>query len=197
LDVVILSAAYRNVYYAGRFDPNNIVNPNCFSLSDDEHGMLPHPNVEEPEGEACTGCPRGEWGSDPNGGKGKACKQSRRLLLLPADAIDDPEKLATAELAMMDLPVTSQKAYSNLVNTLAAGPKVPVWATIVNITTVPDAKSQFKVVLTPVSVIQDMAAIKAIQARLPEALRISLTPYDETSTSNSAVQMAQKANKKF
>jgi hypothetical protein len=98
---------------------------------------------------------------------------------------------------MMDLPVTSQKSYSNLVNTLAAGPKVPVWATIVNITTVPDAKSQFKVVMTPVSVIQDMAAIRAIQARLPEALRISLTPYDETSTSNSAVQMANKANKKF
>lgn len=196
LDVVVLSAAYRNVFYAGRFDSRNVVNPNCFSLSDKEDGMAPDAIVHEPEGEDCASCPKGQWKSDPNGGNGKACKQSRRLIIMPADAVGDVEAIRTGELAMLDLPVTSQKGYANLVNTLAAD-GTPPWAAVINIATVPDAKTQFKVVMTPISKITHVDSIRAIRARLTDAMRIALTPYDETATKESANKPAPAANKKF
>lgn len=38
-------------------------------------------------GGACRRCPLNEWGSDPKGGRGKACKEIIRLIFLRADQI--------------------------------------------------------------------------------------------------------------
>jgi hypothetical protein len=199
LDVIIIAAAYKNTLYKGRYDPNNITNPNCFAVSADGVNMAPHENVMEPEAELCNGCPNSEWGSDPGGGRGKACKEGRRLILLPANALNDIEAIRTGEMAILDMPVTSVKNWSNLVNQLAAGaPPRPSWSVVINVKTVPDAKSQFKVILTPVQEINDVAAIQAIKARMNDALRIALTPYDETATAaDAAAAPAPKANRKF
>lgn len=40
----------------------------------------------EPATRRCNGCPFNEWGSDPKGGAGKACKETRRLMVLPPSA---------------------------------------------------------------------------------------------------------------
>jgi len=198
LDVIIIAAAYKNILYKGRYDPNNITNPNCFAVSADGVDMAPHENVQEPENDTCNGCPNGEWGSDPGGGRGKACKEGRRLILLPANALDDIEAIRTGEMAILDMPVTSVKNWSNLVNQLGATGR-PSWSVVVNVKTVPDAKSQFKVILTPVQEINDVAAIQAIKGRMNDALRIALTPYDETASAADAAAAAPapKANRKF
>lgn len=194
LEAVILTAGYRNVFYASRFDQNNIKNPNCFALSETDEDMAPHENVIEPEHATCAGCPRNEWGSDPNGGRGKACKQSRRLVLMPATAIDEgAEKVKTAELAVMDLPVTSVKNYSHMVNALSASAGVPTWAAVVKIGIVRDPKTQFKVVFAPMRVVPSVPVLDAIKARRAEAVRISLDPYDETSTKAEAEEEAARA----
>lgn len=196
LDVIIIAAAYKNTLYKGRYDPNNITNPNCFAVSATGEDMAPHENVQEPENETCQGCPNSEWGSDPGGGRGKACKEGRRLILLPANALQDIEAIKSGEMAILDMPVTSVKNWSNLVNQLGAAGR-PSWSVVVNVKTVPDAKSQFKVVLTPVQEINDVAAIQAIKARMNDALRIALTPYDETATAADAAAPAPQGKRKF
>jgi len=181
MEAIVLCASFRNVWYAGRYDPNNIVNPSCFALAMSDKEMAPHGNVGKPQHSSCAGCPKGEWGSDPNGGRGKACKQTRRLILLPASAVDTgPEALATAELAVLDLPVTSVKNYSSFVNVLTASAGVPTYAAVTEISVSPDAKTQFKVGFRPMRVVPAVEHINAIKSRMDMARTLALEPYEET-----------------
>lgn len=203
VECIIVAAAFRNAYYVGRYDPNNIVNPNCFALSESDDGMVPHENVTEPESGACKGCEKDEWGSDPNGGRGKACKQGRRLVLIPANALEEgEEKVKAAELAVLDLPVTSVKNYSQFVNTLSVSAGVPAWAAVCQISVVPDAKTQFKVLFQAMRVIPTVELLNAVKLRRNEGLRVALQPYDETATKEGAAAAAAASaqsgkNKKF
>lgn len=194
LPCIILAAGFRNVYYDKPFDPNNLSNPACFALSIDGEGMEAHENV--PDGNVpedsdekdrasprdCVGCAFNDWGSDPKGGRGKACKETRRIIVLPADALDGPDECKKAEMAIIDIPVTSGKNYSNFVNGLAASANVPPWACLTNVSTQLDAKSQFKVTFTPIEVVGSVEVLEVLEARIAEAERLILTPYDEASS---------------
>lgn len=199
LPVIVMLAAYRNTYYDKPFDPNNLSNPVCFALSLDGEDMSAHDNVPDenvPEDDpnkprdemrprGCNGCAMNAWGSDPKGGRGKACKETRRLIVLPADCVTSPEDVDKAEMAIVDIPVTSGKNYSNFVNALAASVGVPPWAAITDLSTQPDAKTQFKVTFTPKRAITDEDILEALHRKLEQAERLALLPYDEVSSTES------------
>lgn len=203
MEAVVLAAGFRNVWYAGRFDPNNIVPPNCFAMSIDGDAMAPHANVQAPPASDCATCPKNEWGSDPNGGRGKACKQGRRLILLPGHAVEaGPDSIKTAELAVLDLPVTSVRNYSSFVNTLAASANVPTYAAVCEISLVPDAKTQFKVQFRAMRLLPTADHLAAMRTRLDTAKAQALEPYEETAPGPDAPAPAapaapSKSSKKF
>jgi hypothetical protein len=181
LDVVVTGASYRNTFYKGRYDPNNIVNPDCFSLSETDDDMVPDPAVLKPQHPTCAGCPRAEWGSDLNGGRGKACKETRRLVLIPGSVLSDEnpaEAVKTAEMAILDVPVTSVRNYSNYINILATSIGLPAHSVLTEISVKPDAKTQFKVDFKGIGPVASDAILDAIEARMPEAKRVSLIGYD-------------------
>jgi len=215
LPVIILAAGHRNTFYDTLFDPNNLQNPVCFSLSLEGEDMVAHENVpdENVPGDSdktpretprsCKGCAYNEWGSEflRAGSRGKACKETRRLVLLPADAAESAEDCKKAEMAIVDLPVTSAKEYSNFVNGLAAQAGIPPWAAVTEFTTRPDAKTQFKCVFTPTSVVQDEEVLAVLEQRLEEAQRLCLLPYDEVSSTkdgkmSEGAGVAEKADPK-
>lgn len=144
LDCIVLASRHTNLLYEGKFDPNNLSNPVCYAYGEDEKTLAPHPSVLNPVSPTCTGCPKNEWGSDPGGGRGKACKNSRSLAIIPADT--KPEDVLTAEIAVLKLPVTSVANWSNYVNKLSTLFHRPPLGIFTEIGTQPDAKSQFKVV---------------------------------------------------
>jgi hypothetical protein len=113
----------------------------------------------------CEGCPKNEWGSAPNGGKGKACRETRRLLLIPADSIGSVDAVKAAEVAALRPPVTSLKNYATYAQTLAATLKRPPLGVISEVAVVADAKTQFKVVFNMVKAIEDNAVIGALIER--------------------------------
>lgn len=195
MDVVILYASYRNTYYSGAYDRNNIKNPDCFALSETDEGMAPHPNAAAIQNPTCGGCWANQWKSDKKAdgtiGKGKACKESRRMVLMPAGALESVTAVRAAELAILDLPVTSAKNYGAFVNAVAATIGVPSWAVVANVKVQP-SKNQFEVVLTPIRVLPSKEIIEAVRARLVDAKAAALEPYDETSATNSAVIAAQR-----
>jgi hypothetical protein len=202
MEAVVLAASFRNVWYAGRYDPNNIVNPNCFALSMTDDGMAPHANVSTPPAKSCADCPNNEWGSDPNGGRGKACKQGRRLILIPGHAVEQgPDTVRTAEMAVLDLPVTSVKNYSGYVNTLAASTSMPVYAAVCEISVVPDAKTQFKVQFRAMRVMPSIEHLNAVKSRLEGARALALEPYessnDEEEDDAPPAKPAAPAKKKY
>jgi hypothetical protein len=181
IEVVLLVGTVWHKFYEGRYDPNNIVNPSCFAIGADEDAvMAPHENVAEPRSDACASCPNFQWGSDPGGGRGKACKETRRLVLIPATALESPEAVAAAELALVDIPVTSVRNYGHFVNTLAATVHRPMYAVVTKLATVPDPKTQFKLTFMPTRTIDDPALIAALRARRADAARAASIPYDES-----------------
>lgn len=56
--------------------------PNCFSMD----GKTPAENCSKKQSDYCEGCPQNEFGSDDRG-KGKACKNMKRLHLIMEDSM--------------------------------------------------------------------------------------------------------------
>lgn len=198
LEAIILVATYRNTYYKGRYDPNNVVNPNCFAFGETDEALAPHENVSDPINSTCAGCPNAEWGSDPGGGRGKACKQTRRLVLLPAmvlNAENSAEAIKSAEMAILDVPVTSVKNYSQYVNVLAASIGLPMWACVTELWTQPDSKTQFKLNFKGIKAVPSDEMLDAIEARKAEALRIGLLGYEESNSEDEEEPAAPAAAK--
>ncbi len=161
--VVIVDHILENVYHEGEYDPDDPQGPSCFAFGRDEKVMKPHDIVFEAgkQQNDCCGipgsadcCPQNEWGSADRG-KGKACKNTRRLALLPAGtfdkngnfkSIEDPEHYENTAIAYMKLPVTSVRGYAAFVKQVAGALKRPPHGLMTKISVVPDAKSQFKVI---------------------------------------------------
>ena len=80
LELVVVDFVTTHNFYAGRFDKDNIVPPDCFAIGVDPKNMVPSPNAPNPQAKDCQSCPMNAWGSD---GKGKACKNGRKLAVLP------------------------------------------------------------------------------------------------------------------
>jgi hypothetical protein len=119
-----------------------------------------------------------QWGSDPNGGRGKACKQTVRLALLPVGNAKDAEAIAASELATLKVSVTNVKQWGNYVQRLAAMSGRPPWAVVTNIKVVPDAKSQFKILFEERGHITDNDILTALSKRTEVAKNVVLTEYD-------------------
>ena len=83
LDCVVLAAVKENVYYTEKYRAADISPPACFALALPEDDLIPHADVPEPQSTTCSVCPMFQWGSDPEGGRGKACKERRRLAVIP------------------------------------------------------------------------------------------------------------------
>lgn len=88
LNAVLVGAApakgVAKVYYAGAYNPDEQLPPDC-SSSD---GVRPDSWVATPQSETCATCPHNAWGSSSRG-KGKACRDIKRVFVLPANQIRD------------------------------------------------------------------------------------------------------------
>jgi hypothetical protein len=170
LACVILAGPVERLYYSSRYDPTKIVPPDCFAVGTSATDLAPSAASPKPQHSKCDGCPMNEWGSSSSGGKGKACRETRRLLLIPADAISTADAVQGAEVAALRPPVTSLKNYANYVQTIAATLKRPPLAVISEISVAADAKTQFKVNFSMVKPIEDTGVIQALIARSKEEI---------------------------
>ena len=151
LDVVILGAIRENAFYTEAYDPNNPQSPVCFALDYDEATMAPPETLETRESETCAGCPLNAFGSDPEGGKGKACKNSVRLALVPADVVSkhgevDPD----VEGARLRVPVMSLKGWSTYASKILKGMHRPLFSVVTALSIEKNERSQFLLNFEPV-----------------------------------------------
>lgn len=84
---VIVDFVVTRSFYEGTYDPNNIQPPACFAISPTSKGMAPSNNSPAKQSDSCDTCPNNQFGSGQ--GNSKACKEGRKLALLPADADAD------------------------------------------------------------------------------------------------------------
>lgn len=112
LEGIVVAWSDPRAYWDKNFDESGGgTPPDCSSPDSDIGNGLYGPGSEvNPTGE-CIKCPMSQWGSDPRGGNGQACKQMRLVLVL------QPESLLP--LAIF-LPPTSVKAMKNYFLSLTA-----------------------------------------------------------------------------
>lgn len=113
LTCVVLDWVTANTYFKGLYNPKDIQPPACFAVAREPSKAEPSKNAPERQHDTCKGCPQNEWGSDPQGGKGKACKNTRRLLVVPVKATEKTQPW------VITVSPTGLKHFDKYVNTLA------------------------------------------------------------------------------
>jgi hypothetical protein len=176
VDCVVIHSIFENQLYKGRYDANNPSTPICFAFSETEDDLKPHPDSPEPQAESCDVCPNNVWGSDPDGGRGKACKNVRRLALVAASDLD-AEKIPKADVVLAKLPVTSVRNWSTYASQIANVLKLPPLAVITKMNVEPDAKTQFQVNFALMDKITDGAIIQALLNKRKDTTPMIFAPY--------------------
>ncbi len=209
--VVILDSILENVYFSQAYDPDVAAAPTCFAFSREEKLLTPHQVVVDrglAQHPTCAGCQWNVFGS-ADVGKGKACRNTRRLALIPAGTIikdkltlyTKPEQFSSA-IKFMKLPVTSVKDYSAFVKQVAGTLKRPPFAIFTTISVIPDAKSQFKVTFQPTDQVPD-ALIPTMMQRHEEAKASIDFPYpqmdaeEKPATNGKVDKKAAKKGRKY
>jgi len=201
---IVVASAFESAMFINKYDPNNIVSPLCFALSTNGDDMAPHENSFKPQGGEegrCTGCRQREWGSDPNSpsGRGKMCKEKRRLILISDDVLKDGAAgIEKTQPALLTIPVTSVGNWGSYVNLLGATMKRPPWAVVTEISVVPNKKNQFEVKFEAVAPINDTDMLTALKAMRDRAEKSALNPYGMMSEEQfkAITEEAEKPKKK-
>lgn len=184
LRCIIVVGVPENQHYDGPYNPNVPSVPICYAFGnldadDPTEGMAPHEKSKEPQNATCEGCWANEMGS-ADVGRGKACGNVQRLLLITEDTLESPEALADAEARSLKVPVMSVNNFRKYVNKLRDDVSRPTWGVITRIKVVPDAKSQFRVLFSFEELINfDQDLFDAMQAKITELGREIIAPYPD------------------
>lgn len=151
--VIILADEAQKAHYRGAYNPANPEGPVCFAFQPEEgQPFTPHPDSVQKQCANCTDCPHNEFGTakrqDGSMGAGKACNDYQRLIAVVGDYKDGKVVLPaidTAPLWQIQVPATSIRNWAAFVVGTANVAKRPPFGVVTRMYTVPDQKSQFKV----------------------------------------------------
>ncbi|MCK1741381.1 hypothetical protein IVA80_11015 [Bradyrhizobium sp. 139] len=114
IEVVVLKASghVSKIWYENGYVEGSAAAPDCFSAN----GVTPDPASKKKQGNACATCPMNQWGSriTPAGKQGKACSDSKRLAVAPAEDIKNeafggPLLLRVPAASLRDLAAYGEK----------------------------------------------------------------------------------------
>lgn len=117
LSLVILDWRITHAYYTGIYDPAKLKSPDCWAISETLHCAPDPQKVKTVKHSDCTSCPFNEWGSR---GKGKACKETRRLAVAPLDAKPGDTPF------LLEVSPTGIKSFEGMVSTLQGKGMTPM-----------------------------------------------------------------------
>jgi hypothetical protein len=112
---IILDWVTMNMYYSGAYNPSKPADPECWALGRDLATLGPSEGVPKKQGEDCGSCAKNEWGSATGGGKGKACKNTRRLLVIGPEGLTKDSQPYT-----LTVSPTGLKHFDKYVSSLTA-----------------------------------------------------------------------------
>ena len=141
LTAVILDFVATNRYFDRPFVADEPGVPACFAIGVSAKTLVPSESAPARQAASCGECPQNEFGSDPKGGKGKACRNYRLMALLPAT--EDPGVVSEDEapIQLLQVPPTSIKNFDGYVNTVATKHRLSLVGMVTRIKT--DATAQF------------------------------------------------------
>ena len=166
-DVIVLANQYERAYYPGAFDPSKPQVPACYSFD----GREPHATSSDPQSAGCETCAQNEWGSK---GKGKACREGARVMVVPCTV-----PLATAPLYQASFPITSVGSVKEYFDRCDNSGKLSGQYKV-RLKVVPDVRSFFKASLTMLDVLnQTPEELAVLLERMEQARKILVEPYPD------------------
>jgi hypothetical protein len=121
LRAVIVDFGTVHSFYERPFDAKNVMPPGCFAYGSNPKDMAPVAESPNRQAENCQECPMNEFGS---AGDGKACKNARRMVLLPLnDAGDDVD--GDGQLLVLDTSPTAIKGFDGYVQSVTRAFQLP------------------------------------------------------------------------
>lgn len=111
--VLVKSAPNKSkIYYPNGYEEGSSESPACFS----SNGIMPDPSAADPQCATCAMCPHDQFGSriTESGKKGKACSDSKRVVVVPLGDIANevyggPMLLRVPAASLQDLAAYSNK----------------------------------------------------------------------------------------
>jgi len=103
-DIVILGVEpegqMARTFYINGYTPGSDDPPDCSSWD----GIHPDSRSDHPQSQLCANCPQNAWGSavSMKGKKAKACKESKKLMVVPADDIDGTIFILTVTISSLN-----------------------------------------------------------------------------------------------
>jgi hypothetical protein len=165
MEVVILEAIRENTYYEGGYDPSNPVPPVCFAMNKKVDELAPPEDLQTKQAEKCSVCQMNVFGTAEQG-RGKACKNSVRLVVLPW--LSNPDELSKVEGARLRVPVTSVKGFASYTNKLTKGLHLPLLAVVTHISTKPLKAGGWEMLFKPKGAIENADTIRILKDRREE-----------------------------
>lgn len=167
-DVIILDAAHENTYYDTPYVKGERQHPTCFAIGRDQKELAPPADLETRVHDTCKGCTMNEFGSSSTG-RGKACGNRVRLVLLPAEGLE-AAKVGEIEGARLRVPVTSVKNFSTYTKKLGKVLGRPLFSVVTRLEVAKSKKhAQFELKFSPAGAINDADVLEALEARVREA----------------------------
>lgn len=124
-ECVIIDFVTAHDYYDSGYDKENISPPDCFARGVDPSNMKPSDNSPNKQAEDCASCPNNQFGTGL--GKGKACKNTRLLAVLPPDATE------ASPIWVLTAAPTAVKWFDKYIQGLAAKHSVMSWGAITTV----------------------------------------------------------------
>lgn len=188
---IIMSYGFERTYYSKPYQPDVLTAPDCYSFDN----VKPHEQAAVPQADRCAECRFNEFGSAQNG-KGKACKEGARLVLMHFDSLESPEKIAAAPLVQAKLSVLNSKTFSNYIE-IIEDEENPSWASVTSLECQPDPKSQYAVSFVKHTTELDDEVLDAISMRVDEADRLLTQAYPEVEQAPARAPKAPARRRKF
>lgn len=186
IDVVIVDNILDYVYYDRPYKEGENASPACYALGRDEEEMVWAEDSPLYAGESVADHELNEWGSDPQGGNGKACANRRRLAIMAHDG-----EVQDDELLMVRVSPTGLKKFNAYVKSVVTKMQVPLYAVVTRLAFDPN-QSYPTLTFECIGRLEDDEIIKVIeQQELAE--QTLFTPYD---VSNYEEPKARKVSKK-
>lgn len=114
IEVVVIKAgsALSKIFYKNGYVEGSSAAPDCFSTN----GVSPDPQSTEKQNAICATCPMNAWGSrtTDSGKPGKACSDSKRVVVVPASDIDNEQFGGPMLLRIPAASLKDLKAYGEV-----------------------------------------------------------------------------------
>lgn len=172
LKCIILSTVFDHSYYDRPYDPDTTTPPACFAIGDVDSDLVPNEISPVKQHSNCRDCPKNQFQSASNG-KGKACRNGRRLLIC---SVDSDCRANFGDMAIVNVSPTALKGISKYIKSINNIKKLPVWAVVTTLSFDDDAAYPIVVPTFEKSVHPD--DITVIAERSQEFIELVSVVYD-------------------